>query len=525
MASVRRVCQVICIVFTLILLAIGGILLAATIRALMLEDTDYQYSAYEGGLIDDIPASYLETLPQIFADALKIPTVSKEPGDYDREQLLKFHQFLRDNFPNVFNSSFIKVEVINTYSLLFTIMGSDENVQPYLLASHMDVVPVDENKWSNPPFSGRIMHDPDIGELYIWGRGAIDDKSGVMGIMMALEYLVISGFQPKRKFYVAFGHDEEVNGYDGAYHISKTLLARNVTLDFLLDEGMPILEGVIKGMDVPVAVIGVTEKGWMRVKVEVEGEGGHSSIPPKDQVVTRLSKAIYNLGRYPQPSMFGTGPESDLFNYLAPKASWPYKLVFANLWLFRPLLEMVMSASRETNAFLRTTTAATIVRAGVKENVVPTSGYAIVNHRVHPAQSLEDVLQHDIDIIGDAKVKVSVDQQRAAHPVSPYGPKVPGWRLIASTLQHFFPKVVAAPGMLVANTDTIHYLNLTSCVYRFMPIFLDNTLIYTIHTHNERLPVSAVINEVRYYHRLILSADVDVPPIEDIRPGHRSGEL
>ncbi|XP_068222465.1 N-fatty-acyl-amino acid synthase/hydrolase PM20D1-like isoform X2 [Palaemon carinicauda] len=521
----RHVCRAVTLIICLPLLVVGVLLAAAAVRALIIEDIDYQFEGFQSKEIEEIPESYLEDLPEVFGASLRIPTVSTAPGDYDTEQILVFHQFLRDSFPDVFNSSFIQAEVINSYSLLLTIKGTDESVQPYMLAAHLDVVPVDESKWTQAPFGGEVLPDPETGEMFVWGRGAIDNKINLISIMMALQYLVTTGFQPKRTFYAAFGHDEEVNGFDGAGHIGKILEERGVTLDFLLDEGLPLTKGVVKGLDVPVAAIGVTEKGWMSVLLETEGEGGHSSMPPMEQVAPRLGKAIYNLEQYPQPSMFGTGPEAEMFDYLASSASWPYKMLYANVWLFKPLLEMVMSQVRNTNAFVRTTTAVTMVKVGVKENVVPTSGSALVNHRVHPGQSLDDVLRHDINVINDPKVKVKVQRQREAHPVSPYGPKVPGWRLIVSATKHLYPTSVAAPGMLIGNTDTEHYLNLTSCIYRFAPHVLTPDLLNTFHGADERVSVTSLRIAVRWYHRLMATADTDVPPIRESKPGHKSGEF
>ncbi|XP_042207550.1 N-fatty-acyl-amino acid synthase/hydrolase PM20D1-like [Homarus americanus] len=432
---------------------------------------------------------------------------------YDTHQLLRFHEFLRESFPHVFNCSYIETEVINTYSLLFTVTGSTPELQPYLLMGHMDVVPADPTQWTHDPWAGLILPDTVTGEDYIWGRGAIDNKIGVMGIIMALNYLAKTDFQPTRSFYVAFGHDEEVRGADGAGHISQVLQERGVTLDFLLDEGTPVISGLMPGFTVPTALISVTEKGYMTLQLQVEGEGGHSSMPPQDPAVSRLVAALNNLALNPQPSLFGKGPEGDTFTYLATKASWPYKLFYSNLWLFTPLLEMVMSRSRESNALLRTTTSITIVRAGVKENVVPSSASAIINHRVHPAQSVEDVIQHDLAAINDPTVKLTVKQQMAAYPVSPYGPDVPGWRLLTSAIHHHFPGAVVAPAVMMANTDSLHYLNLTSCIYRHYPIHLTKKDIPGIHGSDERLSVTNLRQATRIYHRVMVWAgDAAGPP-------------
>lgn len=483
------------------------LLLVAVIRAATLKEADYPEFGMSRGDREELPSWYLKGMPELMAKALAIPTVSSAPGDYDRKQLLRFHHFLRESFPDVFNKSYIKVETVNTYSLLFTITGSETDLQPYMLTGHMDVVPVVKERWTHDPWGGLIIPDADTGEDYIWGRGAIDNKLGVMGIMMALQYLAQTDFQPSRSFYVAFGHDEEVSGIDGAGHIGKLLQERNVELDFLLDEGMPIVDDIMKGISSPVAIVGVTEKGHMTLKLEVEGEGGHSSMPPLDSAVKHLASALHNLDQYQQPILFGQGPEADTFAYLAPKASWPYKLVYANLWLFRPLLALFMSRSRDTNTFIRTTTATTIVRSGFKENVVPTTADAVINHRIHPAQSVDQVIQHDLKVIDDPLVKVTVLEQMEAHPVSPYGPEDPGWRLVSNAIHHHFPSTTVAPGVMVANTDTLHYLHLTRRIYRLTPVIMTKKSLPIIHGDDERIPSSAVAASAGFFHHIISAAD------------------
>ncbi|KAB7499689.1 putative carboxypeptidase, partial [Armadillidium nasatum] len=320
--------------------------------------------------------SEFEKYVEIFGESLRYETVSTEPGKYNRDELRKLIKFLSQSYSLVFNHSLVEVEVVNEFSLLLTVHGSDTTLKPYLLTAHMDVVPVDPDQWSLPPFLGKVVEDPETGEPVIWGRGALDNKPGVI-----------------------------VTGRDGAGHIAKTLSERNAQIDFLLDEGSPILSGVMQGVDSPVALIAVTEKGRMEVRLTAEGVAGHSSFPPKKQAVEILSRAITNLYKYPQPSMFGLGPEADMLRYLAPRAKWPHKLLFSNLWLFGPLISYAMSLKRETNAMIKTTTAVTILNAGYKNNVVPAVATAHINHRVHPSQSLEDVLAHDVAVIGDSEVK------------------------------------------------------------------------------------------------------------------------
>jgi hypothetical protein len=135
----------------------------------------------------------------------------------------------------------------------------------------MDVVPVDpdtEDEWQQEPFGGRIS------DGYIWGRGAIDNKSTVLGTLEAVEMLLADGFRPTRTVYLAYGHDEEVGGTNGARAIAALLESRGVALDMVLDEGGVIGDGVLPGISAPVALVGIAEKGFRDVEVERSGTGG-----------------------------------------------------------------------------------------------------------------------------------------------------------------------------------------------------------------------------------------------------------
>ncbi|RXG73102.1 putative carboxypeptidase PM20D1 [Armadillidium vulgare] len=449
-------------------------------------------------------------------DFIKIDSTSIKFNTKDSE----FEKYVEIfGYSLVFNHSLVEVEVVNEFSLLLTVHGSDPTLKPYLLTAHMDVVPVDPDQWSLPPFLGKVVKDPETGEPAIWGRGALDNKSGVIGILSALDLLFKKNWKPLRTFYVGFGHDEEVTGKDGAGHIGKTLSERNAQIDFLLDEGTPILSGVMQGVDSPVALIAVTEKGRMEVKLTAEGVAGHSSFPPKKQAVEILSRAITNLYKYPQPSMFGSGPEADMLRYLAPRAKWPHKLLFSNLWLFGPLISYAMSLKRETNAMIKTTTAVTILNAGYKNNVIPGTATAHINHRVHPSQSLKDVLAHDTAVIGDSEVKIELLEGTEPQPVSPYGPDSIPYNLIAGAIREAYPEAITIPGLLIANTDTVHYLHLTSNVYRFSPTFVTIETLGTLHGKNERVTVSSFISNVLFYKSLILLADEIHKNVSEFKPG------
>jgi len=168
-----------------------------------------------------------------------------------------------------------------------------------LLMAHMDVVPVEaatESSWHQPPFSGRVA------EGFIWGRGAMDDKASVMGLLEAVEHLLESGFEPQRTVYLAFGHDEEIGGNSGAAKIAGLLQSRGLELEYVLDEGLNIFNGIVPGISAPVALIGVAEKGYLTLQLTAESPGGHSSAPPEHTAITVISRALQRLeGRPFQP--------------------------------------------------------------------------------------------------------------------------------------------------------------------------------------------------------------------------------
>ncbi|XDV45793.1 hypothetical protein PO909_013822, partial [Leuciscus waleckii] len=236
-------------------------------------------------------------------------------------------------FPKVFSSSsLVKHELVGNYSHLFTVPGREPDLEPYMLLAHIDVVPADEaDGWDVPPFSAQELNG------FIYGRGTIDNKQSVMGILQALEYLLERGYTPRRSFYIGLGHDEEVNGLHGAVNIMKLLKSRGVKLQYVLDEGLAVLDGV-SGLDGPAALIGISEKGQTTVKLSVSSAPGHSSMPPRESSIGILASAVRRLEENPMPRLFGYGPERGTFEHLAHKFGLPLRSIMSNLWLFSPLL-------------------------------------------------------------------------------------------------------------------------------------------------------------------------------------------
>jgi len=430
--------------------------------------------------------------------ALQIRTVSEQdPARTSGEAFKQLHALLEASYPRVHAT--LKKQTVSEHSLLYRWAGKDPACKPILLLAHLDVVPAEEGSpWVYPPFSGQFA------DGFIWGRGALDDKSSVMGILEACEALLAEGFQPRRTIYLAFGHDEEIGGKNGASQIAALLQSQGVKAEFCLDEGLAVLEGIVPGVSKPTAMIGIAEKGYLTVELSVEGEGGHSSQPPRETMLGVLCAGVARLEANPLPARL-RGPARQMLRTLGPEMSWPMRMVMANLWLFEGLVNRRLQAGRTTNAALRTTTAVTILNAGTKENILPTRAAALVNCRLLPGESIESVLDHIRRVVADDRIQVRIHgTPNAASPVADVGS--PTYVTLNKTIRQVFPEAVVAPGLVLGATDSRHYTHVSEVIYRFGPLKLTEKDMPRIHGPNERIGKEDYLRCVRFFGQLIRNA-------------------
>lgn len=413
--------------------------------------------------------------------------------------LLAMHDFLEANFPRVHAT--LEREVIGEYSLLYTWRGKTD-AKPVIFLGHLDVVPIipgTEKDWQQPPFSGNVA------DGFIWGRGAIDNKVNVIGLLAAAEYMLEAGLAPDRTIYFAFGHDEEQGGLDGARAMADLLESRNVEAAFLIDEGGLISRGALPGLDVPMAVIAPAEKGIVTLELAVEAEGGHSSMPPMQTSIGILAQAIARLEADQFPRDFSH--TQDFLEAVADELPFTSRLMMKNLWLFKPLVMASLKDDRQGNAGMRTTTAVTMIEGGVKANVLPITAAAKVNFRILPGETPASVKRRVEQVIGDDRVVVNYDgsgqKGMAPSPVSPL--EGFGWEQLTSAIRDTAApqRLVVAPRLLVAATDTRHYRALTPNHYRFTYVEMDIEDLAGIHGTNERISVETLSDAVRFYYRLM----------------------
>ena len=480
------------------ILGIGAILLGLIVIAIFRALT----------VFEDVQLSPAENLAQVelneqqvvqrMAAAIRFPTISHDDrSNFDAGAFLAFHDYLRDSFPLVHERA--DLTLINDFSLLFHITGSNPALKPILLMGHMDVVPVDDvtlAEWTYDPFAGEVVD----GE--IWGRGTLDDKLSVMSFLEAVEALIRDGFEPERSLYLSFGHDEEVGGHDGAKAVAEHLEKQGVEFEFVVDEGGIVLDGVVESVDRPVAMIGVAEKGYLNLRLRVDSPGGHSSVPPPQSGVGIVARAIVKLEDNPFPAELTHINKT--FHALAAYAPFGQRLAMGNTWLFGPVIEAALLKDRTAAASMRTTTAATMASGSSKSNILPTRAEAVVNFRILPGESAELVRDRVIDIIDDERVEVIMETNINPSPVSPTDSM--GYELLSQTIRGFDEDILVAPNLLSGGTDARYFYALSPNVYRFVMIRATTDTLKIVHGIDERIAVEDYLTAIRFYYALIRQA-------------------
>ncbi len=436
-----------------------------------------------------------------FSKALQIKTISTSSyGNFDTLAFDTFTKFLSNAYPLV--GKVLKKNVINDFSLLLKWEGNNSKLDPAVFLAHYDVVPVaseDLTYWEVPPFSGEVK------EGKIWGRGSIDNKINVIGIMEALTNLLSSGFVPERTHYFFFGHDEEVGGTMGAKAAAAYMINRNINPEYILDEGYAVTKGLVPGVSLPVALIGIAEKGYLSTELSIELEGGHSSIPNKETVIDIMGNAIHRLKTHPFPAGLNE-PLLKFIDHIGPEMGFAHKLIFANINIFEPIVLGIYEDNPSSAALVKTTIAPTIFNSGTKDNVIPNFASSTVNFRMVPGQSLQDVVKHIKEVIHDDRIKLKVlEPFTTPSPVSDTNSK--GYHMLNLSIKEIFPDAITAPNLVVGGTDSRHFSEICANIYRFSPIYFTPQNINSIHGINEFTTIEDFHNTINFYQRAIINSN------------------
>lgn len=421
-------------------------------------------------------------------------TVSdRDPSKEDHAEFRKLIDKLPKLYPNVFNVC--EYTEFSERQLLFRWKGKDSKGNPAVMMAHFDVVPVDEDSWVKPPFEG-IIEDG-----VLWGRGALDTKVTMNGVLSAADHLISTGFVPANDIYFAFSGQEEINGPE-ADNIVTWFMEHNITPELVVDEGGAVVQDVFPGVKGQCGLIGIAEKGMMNLVFDVESNGGHASAPKPHTPVGELSKACTRVEENPLPVHI-TKPVAEMFDTLGRRSSFLYRMIFSNLWLFKGVLTMLCNKQGgEMNALMRTTVAFTQMEGSSFPNVIPPEARMVANIRINPDDSVDGVLQYIKKVIKNDSVKLSYFDNNEPSRIS--RTDVIGYDRVKKAVMSTWKGAVVSPYLMVQCSDSRHYGRISDRVYRFSAMDLTSEERSTIHGHNERIRLDCLKRSVEFYIRLMM---------------------
>ena len=426
------------------------------------------------------------------AELIKCKTVSyNDKALEDDKEFEKLISLLPELYPEVFwTCSFRQLP---DRALLFKWLGKS-SAAPSVMLAHYDVVPVDEAGWEKPPFDAIIENG------VMWGRGTLDTKVTFNGVLSAANHLIKQGFVPENDIYFAFSGGEEVNG-KGAVNIVDYFADNNIPVALVVDEGGAVVENVFPGVKQPCGLIGIAEKGMMNAQFKTNSNGGHASSPKPHTPVGILSAACKRVEDHPF-KMHLTKPVAEMFDTLGRHSTLLYRMIFANLWCFGWVIDLLgKTGGGEMNALLRTTVAFTQMEGSSARNVIPTEAKMVANMRLNPMDSVESALSYLRKTVGNNAVEVTALESFEPSRISETN--CPAWDSVASAVAETWRGCIVSPYLMVQCSDSRHYGRISDHVYRFSAMDLTAQERSTIHGNNERIRLETACKAVEFYIRLM----------------------
>ena len=409
----------------------------------------------------------------------------------DEGEFRKLIALLPELYPEVFRVC--SFQQLPDRALLFRWRGKGEG-DPAVLMAHYDVVPVNEEKWDKPPFAAVIE------DGVLWGRGTLDTKVTFNGVLSAANYLIVTGFQPENDVYFAFSGGEEVNGR-GAVNIVNYFVEHGIHPAMVVDEGGAVVENVFPGVKQPCGLIGIAEKGMLNAQYRTVSAGGHASAPKPHTPVGVLSAACKRVEDHPFKAHI-QGPASQMFGTLGRYSTLLYRVIFANMWCFGWVIDLLAKKSGgEMNALIRTTVAFTQMEGSSARNVIPPEAKMVANMRLNPSDTVSSALEYLKKTVNDPSVEITALESFDPSPVSETD--CPAWDKVAAAVAGTWPGCVVSPYLMVQCSDSRHYRDLSNHVYRFSAMDLSAEERSTIHGNNERIRLDTVAKAVEFYIRLM----------------------
>lgn len=435
------------------------------------------------------PAPEFPAATEHLARMVRLRTVSsRTPELVDESQFEAFRSLLNELYPAV--ASACPRERIGKSGLLYHWKGR-ENGAPTVLMAHYDVVTADGAGWEKPPFCGEVDENH-----VLWGRGTLDTKGTLCGILEAAERLIQTGFVPRNDIYFSFSGDEEIMG-PSAPAIVAELERRGIRPALVLDEGGAIVEKMFPGVAQKCAVIGVAEKGQMDLEFKVKSRGGHTSAPPVKNPVGTLCRAVAAAETHPFPARL-TPAAAQMFDTLGRYSGFGLKLIFANLWCFLPVLKLICKKSGgELNALMRTTCSFTMMQGSSAANVFPPEAKMTANLRILTGETMDTAAEYLRRVMNDSDVEIS--RVQGTDPSPGADNQSAQWTLVKSAIHETWRGVIVAPYLMVACSDSRHFCKICDNVLRFSAMELSKEERSRIHGLNERIPVEKIAKAAEFF--------------------------
>ncbi len=441
----------------------------------------------------------VERYTKNLVDAVRIKTISNvDESKVDWDAFNELHNFFRERYPLIHKT--LSLEEVGKASLIYKWEGKNPDLEPIALLGHQDVVPISEGT------EGDWLHDPFGGEIAdgcLWGRGSLDMKNHLVGVLESVETLIEEGFEPERTVYLLFGHNEEIvaSKNPGAGQICELLKSRGVRLDSVLDEGGAILPVNVKGViNKNLAGVGVAEKGYCDFQVSIPGKGGHSSAPPNHTALGELADVIKDIENHQFKAEL-TPITEGMIDCIGRNASFLVRNVMCHTTLMSPVIKFVMKNIPASATFVRTTTAVTMASGSPAANVLPGKASATVNFRIMPGMTIDDVERHLEKVIKNKKVEIELLGGSNPSNISPTDSRA--FNAIKEICTGMNSKNVVAPYLVMGGTDAKHYQDICDNIYRYSPFMVDTRLLMNTHGTNERIETASFKDGIAFFKRYI----------------------